>query len=120
MRQGGEKLLETPSICSDWLDAEDTQCHEDRLSRLDWLVRHTLDGKFRIFPGGFLAKSHFDEMRYCYIYGQFLATTIFGVAYLEITLAGFRLLVADRHLTPSAPSGSRSCAVPDIPFVFGF
>ena len=87
MRQGGEKLLETPSICSDWLDAEDAQCHEDRLSRLDWLVKHTPDGKFRVFPGGFLAKSHFDEMRYCYIYGQFLATTILGVAFLEITLA---------------------------------
>ena len=26
-------------------------------------------------------------MRYCYVYGQFLATTILGVAYLEITIA---------------------------------
>ena len=85
--RGGEKLLETPSISSDWLDAEDTKCREDRLSRLDWLVRHTPDEEFFTFPGGFLAKSHFEEMRYCYVYGQFLATTILGVAYLEITIA---------------------------------
>ena len=80
-------MLETRSSSSDWLDAEDTQCREDRLSRLDWLVSHTPDGECPAFPGGFLAKSNFEEMRYCYVYGQFLATTILGVAYLEITLA---------------------------------
>ena len=80
-------MHEPTSTSSDWLDSEDTRCREYRLSRLDWLVSNTPDGEFWTFPGGFLAKSHFEEMRYCYVYGQFLATTILGVAYMEITLA---------------------------------
>ena len=70
-----------------WLDYEDAQCREDRLSRLDWLVSHTPRGEFWTFPGGVVAKSQFEEMRYCFVYGQFLASTILAVSYIEVTLA---------------------------------
>jgi hypothetical protein len=39
------------------------------------------------FPGGLLFKYHFEEMRYCFVYGQFLAVVILGLAYIEHTLA---------------------------------
>ena len=37
--------------------------------------------------GGLLAKSLFEEARYCYIYAQFLAAVLLGLAYVERTLA---------------------------------
>lgn len=40
-----------------------------------------------IFPGGLLAKSLFEEMRYCFLYAQFLATILLGLAYIERTVA---------------------------------
>jgi hypothetical protein len=39
------------------------------------------------FPGGFTAKSLFEESRYCFVYGQFLATIVVGLSYIERTLA---------------------------------
>ncbi len=80
-------MFEKASTASDWLDTEDTQCREGRLSRLNWLIDNSPEAVYWTFPGGLLAKSLFEEMRYCFVYGQFLATTILGLAYIERTLA---------------------------------
>ena len=34
-----------------------------------------------------MAKRQFEEMRYCFVYGQFLVSTILAVSYIEVTLA---------------------------------
>ena len=71
----------------DWLENEDRICFEDRLTRLQWLAERTSAGRHWLFHGGFLAQELFEEARYCFVYGQFLATIHLGLAYLEITLA---------------------------------
>lgn len=70
-----------------WLNEEDSRCYEDRLSRLEWLANNVPGGEYWISPGGLLAKSLFEEARYCFVYGQFLATILLGLAYIERTLA---------------------------------
>ena len=70
-----------------WLNDEDSRCFEDRLSRLEWLSDNSPAGKYWTFPGGLLAKSLFEEARYCFVYAQFLATILVGLAYIERTLA---------------------------------
>ena len=80
-------MSEKASTASNWLDTEDAQWREDRLLRLNWLIDNSPEAAYWIFPGGSLAKSLFEEMRYCFVYGQFLATTILGLAYIERTLA---------------------------------
>ena len=70
-----------------WLNDEDSRCFEDRLSRLEWLISNSPAGEYWTFPGGLHAKSLFEEARYCYVYAQFLATILLGLAYVELTLA---------------------------------
>ena len=72
---------------SNWLRDEDSLCFDDRLSRLNWLADNSPAANYWTFPGGLMAKSLFDEARYCFIYGQFLATTLLGLAYIERTLS---------------------------------
>ena len=72
---------------TDWLSDEDSRCFEDRLSRLQWLIDHSPAGEYWTFPGGLLSKSLFEEARYCFVYAQFLATILLGLAYIERTLA---------------------------------
>lgn len=43
--------------------------------------------EYLTFPGGLLSKSHFEEMRYCFVYAQYLAVILLGLAYIERTLA---------------------------------
>ena len=70
-----------------WLLNEDTVCREDRLARLTWLASMLPPADYLTFPGGSMAKLLFEEMRYCFAYGQFLATITLGFAYIERTLA---------------------------------
>jgi hypothetical protein len=44
--------------------------------------------KYWTFPGGLMATYLFEEARCCFVYGQFLATIVLGMAYIEHTLAG--------------------------------
>ena len=74
-------------IAHSWLSNEDSKGFEDRLNRLHWLSERTPDGDYWTFPGGFVAKSLFEEMRYSFVYAQFLATIFTGLAYIERTLA---------------------------------
>ena len=70
-----------------WLHNEDSQCFDERLGRLNWLADKSPPGEYWVFPGGLAAKSLFEEARYCFVYGQFLATTLLGLAYIERTLS---------------------------------
>ena len=74
-------------IAAKWLSDEDVECHEARLSRLKLLSKQESTASYWTFPGGLLAKSLFDEARHCFVYGQFLATVLLGLAYLERSLA---------------------------------
>lgn len=74
-------------IPEEWLKSEDAACFDERASRLSWLISNTPDATIWTFPGGWLAKNLFEEMRYCYVYGQFLATVMTGFSYVERTLS---------------------------------
>ena len=69
-----------------WLRDEDSKCYEDRLLRLKFLAERTPTEGYWSFDG-LTGKYLFEEARYCFVYGQFLATIMLGIAYLETTLA---------------------------------
>jgi len=71
----------------EWLDREDAINREDRLSRLDWIARKMPEVEYLRFNGRAITKFLFEEARYCYVYGQFLAVIILGLSYIENTLA---------------------------------
>jgi hypothetical protein len=71
----------------EWLARENSQGHEERLARLNWLVSNTPDAEFWTFPGCLISKYLFEESRYCFVYGQFLAVIVLGMSYIEHTLA---------------------------------
>ena len=70
-----------------WLAQEDELCRQDRLTRLNWLAARTPKTDYLTFPGGLMSKYLFEEARYCFVYGQFLATIVVGLSYIEQTLA---------------------------------
>jgi hypothetical protein len=70
-----------------WLENEDRVTRANRLERLKWIANLMPDANFLGFPGGLLSKYHFEEMRYCFVCGQFLAVVILGLAYIERTPA---------------------------------
>lgn len=71
----------------EWLHAEDEACRAQRAERLAWLTTITPQAEIWTFSGGWLALHLFEEARYSYVYGQFLATTLLGFAYAEHSLA---------------------------------
>ena len=72
-----------------WLDNEDRACRSDRLDRLRWIARIAPRSDIWTFPGSDLSLYLFEEARYCFVYGQFLATVVLGMAYIERTLAAW-------------------------------
>jgi len=70
-----------------WLLGEDKGCFSQRAERLKWLISKSPSAQIWIFPGGFLGKQLFEEARYCFVYGQLLASAILGFAFVERTLA---------------------------------
>lgn len=72
---------------SQWLTREDRVGRDDRLARLEWIADLLPQADYLSFPGGILAKYHFEEMRYCFVYGQFLAVILLGLAYIERIIA---------------------------------
>ena len=83
----GQNHMTTPAESEAWLLHEDTVCREDRRDRLAWLASMLPRAEYLTFPGGLMANFLFEEMRYCFTYGQFLATIALGFAYIERTLA---------------------------------
>jgi hypothetical protein len=80
-------MIDSNSVSEQWLKAEDITCFKDRLERLEWLANLAPKTLYWTFPGGLNAKYLFEECRYCFVYGQFLATIILGLAFIEHTLA---------------------------------
>jgi len=71
----------------EWVEHEDAVCREGRVLRLRWLVSVTPREGIWSFPGAALSVHLFEEARYCFVYGQFLAAIALGMAYAERTLA---------------------------------
>ena len=71
----------------EWLRNEDTDCYQERVARLEWLISKSPDQVTWLFHGGLLSKYLFEEARYCFVYGQFLSTIILGFSFIEHTLA---------------------------------
>ncbi|KPJ51120.1 MAG: hypothetical protein AMJ41_00245 [candidate division Zixibacteria bacterium DG_27] len=71
----------------EWLDNEDKQCRDDRLQRLKWIIKEYPNIGLSLFHGG--VKSHylFEEARYCFVYGQYTASIMLSLSYVENSLA---------------------------------
>lgn len=70
----------------DWLNREDTLSFNDRLKRLEWINSNYPVINFQLFAG-LGGKYLFEETRYCYVYGQYLASIVLGLAFIERSLA---------------------------------
>lgn len=70
-----------------WLAAEDEGTREFRAQRLSWLLTATPKNPIWLFHGGWLAQHLFEEARYSFVYGQFIASAVLGFAFVERTLA---------------------------------
>jgi hypothetical protein len=79
--------LSNDGVAERWLDHEDHVCRDGRLDRLKLVASLAPKGSYWIFCGGQTAKSLFEEARYCFVYGQFLAAILLGIAFVELTLA---------------------------------
>ncbi len=70
-----------------WLRDEDQACFDGRAGRLRWIASIAPSKQAWLFHGGWLAKQQFEEARYCFVYGQYIATVVVGLAFVERTLA---------------------------------
>lgn len=70
-----------------WIKREDQAAHNERVSRLNWMVDKMPNADVLVFRGGIMSKYLFEEARYCFVYGQFLATIILSLAFIERILA---------------------------------
>jgi hypothetical protein len=70
-----------------WLASEDSGCLQQRAARLTWLMEKAPRAEIWTFPGGWLGKHLFEEARYCFVHGQFIAAAVLGFAFVERTLA---------------------------------
>lgn len=75
------------NIPEQWLSREDESCHAERVERLRWLAMQLPPAEYWQFRGGLMSKYLFEETRYCFVYGQYLAVIVLGVAFVERTLA---------------------------------
>lgn len=74
-------------IAEEWLDNEDRQCRSDRLKRLKWIIEKYPVIDISFFHGGLKSHYLFEEARYCFVYGQYIASIILSISYIENTLA---------------------------------
>jgi hypothetical protein len=71
-----------------WLDNEDRVEREGRLRRLRWLADQMPKVDWMLYGTGPITKYLFDEARYCFAYGQYLASIVLGLAFIELSLGG--------------------------------
>jgi hypothetical protein len=86
----------------EWLAREDERCRSDRIARLDWLASQMPQAEYLSFRAGLVSKHLFEEARYSFVYGQFLASILLGFAFIEITLAAW-FYTAGRNDLERAP-----------------
>lgn len=77
-----------PEMPEHWLDNEDSSGREQRLGWLRWIAGLMPDIDWLVFGSGPISKYLFEEARYCFAYGQFLASIVLGLSFIEISLAG--------------------------------
>ena len=77
----------TNNNAEDWLSREDEICRQDRITRLKWMEKQLPQCEYIGFQGGLIAKYPYEESRYCFAYGQYLATIVLGLAFIEHSLA---------------------------------
>jgi hypothetical protein len=70
-----------------WIEREDSRDRQGRVKRLQWLMSLAPESDYWFFDGGPLAKYLFEEARYSFVYGQFLASTLTALAFVERELA---------------------------------
>jgi hypothetical protein len=71
----------------EWLDNEDIGCRQERLNRLKWLLDEYPNIDISIFHGAPKSYLLFEEARYCFVYGQHVASVLLCLSYIENTLA---------------------------------
>ncbi len=72
----------------EWILNEDQVGQQDRIDRLQWLIDQTpVSDHSWLFHGGLTTKFLFEEVRYCFVYGQFLAVILLGLSFIEHTFA---------------------------------
>lgn len=71
----------------EWLMREDEVAKQGRIERLKWLMEQTPGNRIWLFHDALHSYELFEQTRYCFVYGLFLATIILGVSYVENTLA---------------------------------
>ena len=97
-------LASSLDTAKDWLTREDASLLEERATRMAWMAERINSNEYRMEHGGSLTVSLFEEMRYCFAYGQFIAATLVGFAYIERRLAA-RFYAAGRSNLQRAPLG---------------
>ena len=75
------------SDARNWLEREDEAARPGRQERLHWIVEHYPAAEGFFLSGGWLAKQLLEEAKYCFVYGQYVAAAILGVAFVERVLA---------------------------------
>jgi hypothetical protein len=70
-----------------WLTREDAINYPDRLARLNWIAELMPKTEQIAFQGGLIAKYLFEEMRYCFVYAQYLGSISLGFSFIEHTIA---------------------------------
>ena len=80
-------MVAKSSVSRQWLSREDKIAFDERLGRLEWLEANMPAVELQLFPGGYLSKSLFEEARYCFVYGQFLAVIMLGLGFIERVFA---------------------------------
>jgi len=71
----------------EWLDNEDKQCWDERLNRLKWTIEEYPNIDVSLFHGGLKSHYLFEEARYCFVYGQYIASTMLSLSYIENILS---------------------------------
>ena len=78
----------TTDSANAWIEHEDRNCRQDRIARLQWLAGNYPASHHRVLlHGGLVSQQLLEEAKYCFAYGQYLATAVLGVAFVEHTLA---------------------------------
>ncbi len=81
-------MIEDASLTAEeWLARENSLDHEARISRLKWLAERIPQVDPWIFHDGIASRVLFEEARYCFVFGQYVAVIVLGVAFLERSLA---------------------------------
>lgn len=70
----------------DWIIREDSVTQQDRVTCLQWLLDKAPKNEIWLFHGGMLSQELFEQTRYCFVYGLYLATIILGLSFIEHTL----------------------------------